>query len=482
MRHLELVAKANKSVEEAAAGVRTDFRLHYHFQPQAHWMNDPNGLVFFQGYYHVFFQHNPYGAEWGNMHWGHARTRDFLTWEHLPIALAPSEPYDLDGCFSGSAVVEDGQLHLFYTGVRQVHGQLVQVQCRAVSRDGLHFEKDPANPLISSIPPEGSGDFRDPKVWFHGGTWYMAVGSGGGGRGKVLLYKSKDLRAWAYVGIAAESDGSQGVIWECPDLFPLGDKYVLLVSPIGIEPRRVLYFVGSMDYETGQFQADSAGVLDKGPDFYAPQTFFVSERRLMLAWMQSWEGPFPSQKHNWAGAFTLPRELSLDSAGRLRVCPAAEVDRFRENLAARFALAVEDGAEHDLVSCDLSGRGLEVVLRVNRRGTTASEYGIKFKGPRGQAGFVVGVRGGRLLFVDLGSWGQKGVFTAELTPVDAEFELRVFVDRSSLEVFGEGEAACITSRVYPPSPVLVPQLFAVDGILKAEIELWSFGGRSGKGC
>lgn len=203
MKHRQLLERANRSLVEAAALVDPTFRLHYHFMAKAQWMNDPSGLVSYGGYYHVFYQHNPYAPRWGSMHWGHARTKDFLSWEHLPVALAPSEEYDLDGCFSGSAVVADGQMQLFYTGVREVKGKLVQVQCRALSSDGIHFRKDPLNPLISTYPPEGSQDFRDPKVWRWGEAWFMALGSGQGGRGKVLLY----------IGL---SFCAGGVLWEWP--------------------------------------------------------------------------------------------------------------------------------------------------------------------------------------------------------------------------------------------------------------------------
>ena len=116
MRQKELLHQADLKVKEAAAELKDTYRLHYHLMPQANWMNDPNGLVYFQGYYHVFYQHHPFSPQWGTMDWGHALTRDFLTWEHLPIALTPSEQYDLDGCFSGSAVVEDGALNVFHWG------------------------------------------------------------------------------------------------------------------------------------------------------------------------------------------------------------------------------------------------------------------------------------------------------------------------------------------------------------------------------
>ena len=143
-------------------------RLHHHFEPEKGWINDPNGLVFFRGEYHAFFQHNPYEPKWGPMHWGHAVSRDLIHWNELPIALSPDQPYENSGgCFSGGALVKDNVLYVFYTAVSE---ELGQTQCLAMSRDGVHFEKYPGNPIIKSYPSDGSEDFRDPHVFEYGGA------------------------------------------------------------------------------------------------------------------------------------------------------------------------------------------------------------------------------------------------------------------------------------------------------------------------
>ncbi|NMB00840.1 MAG: glycoside hydrolase family 32 protein [Firmicutes bacterium] len=473
--HESLLYKADNSVSKAISGVVDTYRLHYHLMPQAYWMNDPNGLVYYNGYYHVFYQHHPYSPHWGPMHWGHARTKDFINWEHLPIALAPSEEYDADGCFSGSAVVEDGVLHLFYTGYRVIDGQAVQVQCRATSTDGIHFVKDPHNPLVKTYPPDGSADFRDPKVWRHDGLWFMALGSGKDGKGKVLLYKSRDLSHWHYVGVAAESDGTQGTIWECPDIFPLGGKYVLVVSPIGAEPRRVIYFVGEMDYESGKFRAEYVKELDYGPDFYAPQTFFGAERRILLAWMDSWEANIVSKKDNWAGALTLPRELTLDSNGHLRIHPLPELKQLRKERVSATNVLLENNQKL-FPLCDLQKVGLEVILNANLASTTASRFGIVFADPQNSQQITVGFKrncGKLYLDTNIAGLGKKGIFWTELLPQQEKLEIRIFLDRSSIEVFADNGAASITSRFYLSSQKLVPELFAIDGKLITSIELWS---------
>jgi beta-fructofuranosidase len=222
--HAELTARADAAVAAAAPRAAQDpHRLAYHFMAPAGWMNDPNGLIHWRAAYHIFYQHNPYEPGWGAMHWGHALSRDLVRYEHRPVALAPSEPYESPGggCFSGSAVDDGGTLTLIYTSTADHQAQSI-----ATSADGVHFEKYAGNPVIPAPPPQGNGsDFRDPKVWRHDGAWWMVVGSRDGELGNVLLYRSDDLRNWDFVSVLCQSDGTQGRMWECPDLYPLADRY-----------------------------------------------------------------------------------------------------------------------------------------------------------------------------------------------------------------------------------------------------------------
>ncbi len=474
--HRLLLQKADASIRQALPTVSDTHRLHYHLMPQAHWMNDPNGLAYYRGYYHVFYQHHPYSSDWGPMHWGHARTKDFITWEHLPIALAPSEDYDADGCFSGSAVVEGDLLHLFYTGHRVIDGELIQVQCKATSSDGIHFIKDRRNPLITSFPSDGSPDFRDPKVWRHHGSWYMVLGSGRDGRGNVLLYKSQDLTQWEYVGVLAHSDGTQGTIWECPDLFPLGDRHVLLISPMGVKDRRVMYFVGDMDYDVGKFTPEYVGTLDYGPDFYAVQTFSGTERRLMLAWMDAWECDIPSKKDNWAGALTLPRELVLDESGKLRAQPLPELQKLRQrSISVARSFVVEKDQSMPLT--DLQDACLELNLVLALNSSTASHFTLCFCYTESSEQILIGYnRATGELYLDTSKIhvGQPGLYKAALHPQGERLELRIFLDRSSIEVFANQGEATITARIYPRSQTTIPRLFALDGQIKVKsLECWN---------
>ena len=179
LKHQEAIEKANKEVDQKKEIIKNSpYRLKYHFMAPTGWINDPNGLVQYKGEYQLFYQFYPYESKWGPMHWGHAKSTDLVHWEHLPVALAPSESYDFGevpghGCFSGSAVVNGEELILIYTG-HVDNKEPMQVQCIAASMDGIHFEKYRHNPVIDHYPEEGSPDFRDPKVWNH--QWEMVYG------------------------------------------------------------------------------------------------------------------------------------------------------------------------------------------------------------------------------------------------------------------------------------------------------------------
>jgi len=294
----------------------------YHFEPRTGWINDPNGLVWYRGQYHAFFQHNPYSDRWGRMHWGHAVSRDLIHWEQLPIALWPDEPYercreDEGGCFSGSAVVIDGRLWLIYTTVSDEFGQ---TQSLAYSDDGRYFEKFSGNPVIGHFPADGCPDFRDPKVEHRGGRWQMVLGSGKDGVGRVLRYTSEDLQRWEYAGVFAE-DPAFGAVVECPDFFALEEKYILKISrmnpPLGDNEQ---FVVGHMEGE--HFCPEQTCLPEAGPNFYASQSFLDPQgRRILIGWVTPHGKPRKDGARE--GAFSLPRELTLRD-GRLCSYPIAE--------------------------------------------------------------------------------------------------------------------------------------------------------------
>lgn len=291
-------------------------RLNYHFEPKTGWMNDPNGLSFYKGRYHAFFQHYPYAPRWGQMHWGHAVTDDLIHWTELPVALVPDMPYeDEGGCFSGSAVEKDGKLYLFYTSVSKKWGQTQSV---AVSEDGVTFQKYENNPILF-CPEDGKDDFRDPKVSKIGSEYHMVVGSGKNGTGKIRHYVSSDLLSWEYLGVLFEDDRSFAL--ECPDFFELDGKYVLTYSLMGRKTRCSAFLIGTFDGKT--FTPETECMPEIGPQFYAPQTFLDDKgRRIIIGWLYDWQKKL-DEGADFAGALTIPREMFIKN-GKLYNFPVEE--------------------------------------------------------------------------------------------------------------------------------------------------------------
>lgn len=281
----------------------TDYkRFNYHFEPETGWMNDPNGLIYYKNQYHAFFQHNPYSTSWDKMHWGHAVSSDLLHWEQKPIALYPDKEYENSGgCFSGSAIEKDGKMYLFYTSVSDK-----QTQSVAFSDDGINFTKYEGNPVIKENPL-GYYDFRDPKVTEIDGKYYMVTGSGNKDAGQVLLFTSENLLDWEYVGILFEGKEYAPCI-ECPDFFKLDDKYVLMFSRMGQQSRTTNFVIG--DFKNGKLTDTVICCPEWGRDFYAPQTMYDGNRRIMIGWMYHW-GKKVTHGYPFAGALSIPRQLKL---------------------------------------------------------------------------------------------------------------------------------------------------------------------------
>ena len=347
---------------------QSQWRQRYHFMSECGWINDPNGLIWYQGKYHFFYQYNPYSGFWDSMHWGHAVSEDMLHWEYLPIALAPSERYDnhlKGGCFSGSAIEDNGRLWIMYTGTANNGNGFEQTQCVAWSDDGINFHKYEGNPVITAPEGVATDMFRDPKVWKHGDTFYMVCGASRNGRAQALLYRSDDFLHWEFVNILAESRGEWGYMWECPDFFQLEDKFVLMFSPMGGGERTSVYLVGDFDYSTGKFHWTHAGENDWGFDYYAPQSFLAPDgRRIMVAWancwdwMPHWKDWGPTYTDGWNGSFNLPREVRLLPDNTLQFVPIRELESIRTAGHVQNTFLLAEGAPYsvsagDGVSCEL---------------------------------------------------------------------------------------------------------------------------------
>lgn len=334
--------------DELASRLAADpLRPQCHLLPARNWMNDPNGPIFWKGMYHMFFQYNPGAAVWGDMHWAHAVSEEMIHWKHMPVALAPTPGGDdSEGCFTGSAVDNDGTAAILYTGVKAVppematlrdgHSNLREVQCLATSGDPrLRTWTKWKTPVIQPPTDPLLTGFRDPFLWRDGAAWYLGVGSGlrkQGGR--VLLYRSKDLREWEYLHPLASGKWTErenanpvdsGEMWECPDFFALGAKHVLLYSTAG----RVAWETGELDPKELVFHSQRSGILDHGT-YYAQKTQLDAKRnRILWGWITEKRSDDELRKAGWAGCMALPRILSLNAENDLemRVAPAAHALR-----------------------------------------------------------------------------------------------------------------------------------------------------------
>lgn len=338
-----------------------------HFTPKKGWINDPNGLVFFKGEYHLFYQYNPYHSHWDSMHWGHAVSEDLLHWEELGAALYPDMPYDSHpegGCFSGSAVVWEEKLYLFYTGTVKREGRVIQTQCLAVSEDGRTFCKAEENPLIDRVPEGGGADFRDPKVFYAQGRWRMVCGGTNGSadcpdsRGRIYLYSSMDLYQWEYNGILYEAEDKEGSMFECPDVFMLEDSWVITASPMHASDFRPnTYLAGKADFDRCSFQAERKGILDGGTHYYAVQTYpDRSGKLLSAAWLGGWLwmpwihdfGP----EEGFRGVLSIPREIFLDEEGYLCSKPFSGLEESAELVKKEESLS--EGFQENMTISDIS--------------------------------------------------------------------------------------------------------------------------------
>ena len=453
------------------------------------WINDPNGFSLYQGAYHLFFQYHPYSNKWGPMHWGHVKTRDFIRWERLPVALAPDTEYDRDGCFSGGAVeLPDGRQLLMYTGVRQErleNGLLreYQTQCAAIG-DGVDYEKYAGNPVLTAADlPEGGSpqDFRDPKLWREDGTYFMVVGNRpADGSGSILLYESADCLHWRFDGVLAACHNQYGRMWECPDYFPLDGKHVLLTSPqemtaIGLEfhpGNGTVCLIGEYDRAQHHLLREAVQAVDYGLDFYAPQTLLTPDgRRVMIAWMQNWEtSNCLNAELRFVGQMTVPRELRL-RAGRLIQNPVRELEAYR-GIKIEYRNVMICGATS---LQGVSGRILDMTVTV-RPGNIGSMY----------RWFRLEVAKDGQRFTSIRYKPETGCVRVDRThsgfphdivslreflvrPRDGEIKLRVILDRYSLELFvNDGEQAA-SFVLYTPGTASAIS-FDADGSVLMDVE------------
>ena len=463
----------------------------YHFLPPANWMNDPNGLIQWNGVYHMFYQYNPLGAFHHKIHWGHAISTDLVHWAHLPVALAPTPGSpDEDGCYSGYTVNNNGVPTIIYSGHSQSYPGPKERPCIATSTDNLvTWEKYPGNPMIDKPPPGlDIVEFRDHSLWKEGDTWYQVIGSGIGGQGgAALLYRSSDanLLDWEYMHPLFVGDVHQvdpvwtGAVWECPDFFPLGEGHVLVACVWHDQhPYYTIYFSGSYSHSEHLFRPEHLHKLDFGASFYAPQTLRdEGGRRIMFGWLREEWDEGAQLAAGWSGVMSLPRILSLRPDGMLDMRPAPEIEMLRGNhWGLRDVDLVEDSAR-ELV--DVRGDTLEIVAEFDPGDATEVGIVVRRSPDRREQTRVLYDCANQHIVLDASRSSLDD--TAHLTRHEGSLvlsdgesvRLRVFLDRSVVEVFAN-ERTCVSGRVYPTrEDSLGVSLFAHGGVARlVSLDVW----------
>eukprot|EP01116_Phalansterium_solitarium_P022188 TRINITY_DN7234_c0_g1_i1.p1 TRINITY_DN7234_c0_g1~~TRINITY_DN7234_c0_g1_i1.p1 ORF type:complete len:583 (+),score=182.76 TRINITY_DN7234_c0_g1_i1:51-1799(+) len=366
-------------------------RPQYHVMPQNNWVNDPNGPMFWNGQYHLFFQCNPDAATWGDMHWGHAVSADLVTWRHLPYALSPDQPYDVGGVYTGSVTIGPNGPMIIYTGGSADDNQTTNIA----------YPQDPTDPeLVSWIKYSGNPvmsepttikthhGFRDPTTAWQtpDGQWHLLTGAGlvddnGGWHGAVLAFESSDLVHWTYDGVFQEEPSSSRMgFWECPDFFQLGDVHVLKYSEgPGTETfpwASDHYLIGKYTWENGTFQASSSGIVDYG-QYYASKSFNDSAtgRQIIWGWVTENDPTDNWVSRGWSGMQSLPRLLTIGADGALHTPPIAEIDQLRLESWQFSGVMVNDTS----LLLGVKGDVLEIDFNFTDVGATVVSLGINVR-------------------------------------------------------------------------------------------------------
>jgi len=445
-------------------------------------MNDPNGPIFWNGQYHMFFQYNPNAAVWGDMHWNHAVSDDMIHWKHLPIALAPTPGWaDADGCFTGSAVNDNGVATILYTGVQAVSKDQAtlrdgnhnyrETQCLATSNDPdlLKWEKWKAPVIQPPNDPKLTG-FRDPFLWRDDSAkvWYLGVASGQfkvGGR--VLLYRSRDLRNWEYLHPLASGHWTEkentnpvdsGEMWECPDFFPLGKKHVLLYSTAG----QVIWEVGELDPKELVFHPQKRGLLDYGA-YYAQKTQLDAKgNRILWGWITEKRPDSELIAAGWAGCMSLPRVLSIGKDSSLEMDFAPQFESLRES-----HLSIRDAASFSTHKPVAIGASLENLA-----------FELSWTSSKSPYMMILVDSAGPWLTVSPDSQTQKLWINYKAVPFDISGsskqgnEFRMIVDGSVVEILCNVRHAT-TERVYrKPNGPLQLQIKSPDDSVITGMQAW----------
>ncbi|HPF97734.1 MAG: glycoside hydrolase family 32 protein [Flavobacteriaceae bacterium] len=459
---------SNSNAELVTIG-DNDYRPVVHFSPDEKWMNDPNGMVYYDGEYHLFFQHNPNASVWGPMHWGHAISTDLVNWQQLPIALYPD---DLGNIFSGSIVVDANNTSGFKTGnesplvaifTHQNPDTNGQTQSLAYSNDkGRSWTKYTDNPVLVN---SNEVDFRDPKVFWHETTqkWVMVIAAGD----EILFYSSSNLKDWEYKHRFGEGVGAHGGVWECPDLFKIEDEngqetWALLVSinpggPNGGSGTQ--YFLGDFDGETFTSSQDETLWLDYGTDNYAGVTWSnePSNRNLFIGWMSNWVYAQNVPTYSYRSSMTFPRTLHWKNINGQNIIASELPTELIYAVGGKIAEVADASSNFALIDNETLKEGkfyLETTLDFNTINKAKIEWGnisssvvMEYNKVTGE--FLLDRSNSGYNFNNL----NGNIMSCQyVLPDSNKLKISMLVDKSSMEIFLNDGERVITTLIFPLAP------------------------------
>lgn len=419
-----------------------NLRPKFHITGSNGWINDPNGLVKFKGQYHVFFQYYSKNVYWGPMHWGHVVSRDLTKWEQMPIAIAPDSQDD--GCFSGTAIVWKNKLWLLYTSFKENGGgeNIRQLQALASSDDGVNFTKHGIVIGEKDLPPEYSPcDFRDPKIFMEGDTLYCLVAARKiDGRGRILLFSSKDIFNWKFECDVLDRD-SGGIMIECPDynselgLLTYCEQFQPAQGNKHLNIHSTFYRLGKLDCKTYKSTFGNSEIIDYGFDFYAAQMF--KDTPVMIGWLNMWDRNIPSQKYGFAGMLTVPRKIKIKN-GELWQTPVVSARKvFEKDINGTYSDNIKIGV------LNFKARNIKsFCMRLRKKGEMYTSFCLK----DGEWVFDRSRSGEKIEGKELDADSLAGIRRMPFTD-SVETEITVVLDEFSVEIFVNGKV--LSSTIYP---------------------------------
>lgn len=473
-KHRTIFEATDKEINELKEkSINDPWKPRFHIHPEHGLLNDPNGLAYYNGKYHVFHQWYPFGVIHGMKHWAHLESCDLVNWNRLPVAITPEENYESHGAYSGTSIEIDGKLYLYYTGnIKFDNINRSANQCLAIMDEYGQITKHKNNPLILGVPDGYTGHVRDPKVFKKNDIYYMLLGAQRlDETGTIIVYKSNDGIDWSFIGelILENFDNDFGYMWECPDYINIDGRDVLIFSPQGISPNgnkynnifSVIYLIGELDIENLKFKVEVFDEFESGFDFYAPQSFNGKRNQpIVIAWAGMGEFEYPTDKNLWSNCLTFPRELSI-KGDKLIQNPVKEIELLRDNHtygSGEFNGTVEIKNTSNVYELELEIKSLNSnEFGINLLKSDKENLSLKFN----KNSNIITLDRSNLVNGIVKEYGDTR--STEIHSMDI-VNIRILVDNSIVEIFINNGENVFTTRVFPLEESIGIELFSDNTI------------------